>query len=310
MIVSASRRTDIPAFYSQWLLKRLEEGYVCVRNPMNRNQVSRIRLNRETVDCLVLWTKNPEPIIPLLPRLDAMGFPYYFQFTLTAYGKDLEPGLPEKTHLAAVFRELSRRLGKNRVVWRYDPVICSEDWTISRHLEMFGRLAEELKGAADTCVVSFLDRYRKIEKKLDQLGLRPPDSREREEFLRAAARMAATAGMELETCSEEGNYPSLGVRQGSCISGERIEKITGRRVTAAKDKTQRPSCGCVKSVDIGMYDTCAHGCVYCYASRSRELIGKNRGLARPDSPYLSGEPDGRERITERDMPSVLGKPVR
>ena len=310
MIVSASRRTDIPAFYSQWLLNRLEEGFVCVRNPMNRNQVSRIRLNRETVDCLVFWTKNPEPMIPLLPRLDAMGFPYYFQFTLTAYGKDLEPGLPEKSRLAAAFWELSRRLGKNRVVWRYDPVICSGEWTIPRHLEEFGHLAEQLQGAADTCVVSFLDRYRKIEKKLDQLGLRPPDPGEREEFLREAARMAAAAGMALETCSEEGDYSSLGVRQGSCISGKRIEEITGRKVTASKDKTQRPSCGCLKSVDIGMYDTCAHGCVYCYASRSREVIEKNMGLARPDSPFLSGEGNGREKVTERDMPSVLGEKIR
>ena len=310
MIVSASRRTDIPAFYSQWLLNRLEEGFVCVRNPMNRNQVSRIRLNRETVDCLVLWTKNPEPMIPLLPRLDAMGFPYYFQLTLTAYGKDLEPGLPEKSRLAAAFREISRRLGKNRVVWRYDPVICSGEWTIPRHLEVFGHLAEQLQGAADTCVVSFLDRYRKIEKKLDQLGLRPPDPGEREAFLREAARMAAAAVMALETCSEEGDYSSLGVRQGSCISGKRIEEITGRKVTASKDKTQRPSCGCLKSVDIGMYDTCAHGCVYCYASRSREVIEKNMGLARPDSPFLSGEGNGREKVTERDMPSVLGEKIR
>lgn len=305
MIISASRRTDIPAFYGQWLLKRLEEGYVCVRNPMNRNQVSRIRLDRDTVDCIVLWTKNPEPMLPLLPRLDAMGFPYYFQFTLTAYGKDLEPGLPEKSRLTDLFWELSDRLGPARVVWRYDPVVISGSWTVSRHLKAFGQLAEDLKGASDTCVVSFLDRYRKIERRLDRLGLRPPDDAEQKCFLREAAGMAAGAGMTLETCSEEGEFASLGVRRGSCISRERIREITGREVTAPEDRTQRPNCGCVKSVDIGMYDTCSHGCVYCYASRSQELIRKNMENSRPDSPFLSGGLDGREKITERDMPSVL-----
>lgn len=307
MIVSASRRTDIPAFYSEWLMKRLEEGFVYVRNPMNRRQVSRIPLNRETVDCMVFWTKHPGPMLPRLPALDAMGFPYYFQFTLTPYGRDLEPGLPEKHRLLEQFSALWDRLGPERTVWRYDPIFLSGEWGISRHLAEFERFCARLEGKTETCVVSFLDGYRKIAKTLERLNLRPPDHEERLRLMAEFGPMAAARGISVQTCAEEQDFLAFGVKQGACIDPELIQWITGRPVTAGKDPGQRPGCGCARSVDIGTYDTCAHFCAYCYANLGREAVEGARRRYQADSPFLCDRLEGDDRVTERKMPSVLGK---
>ena len=158
MIVSASRRTDLPAYYADWLCRRFSEGCVLVRNPFRFHQVSRIALTAETVDGIVFWTKNP---LPLARRLSVFrDFPYYFQWTLTPYGRDIEPGLPDKSRLLAAFRDLAEAIGPERLVWRYDPVLLSPAWTCARHEETFARFCRALRGASDTCVVSFLDGYR------------------------------------------------------------------------------------------------------------------------------------------------------
>ena len=145
MIVSVSRRTDIPAFYPDWFFRRLEEKYVYVRNPMNPRQVSELRLDRDSVDCFVFWTKNPGPMMDRLSALDEMGYPYYFQFTLTAYGTDLEPGVADKDEMIKIFRRLSRRIGPERVVWRYDPVLLGGDYTIQYHREWFEKMCRALR---------------------------------------------------------------------------------------------------------------------------------------------------------------------
>ena len=160
MIISASRRTDIPALYSQWFMNRLREGEVLVPNPYNRRKVSRIRLSPEVVDGIVFWTKNPEPLLPYLRELDAMGYRYCFQYTITDYGKDLEPGVPDVEEAMATFLLLSQRLGKERMNWRFDPLLLSEKYTISYHLEHFEMMCQWLHKAADRCVISFVDEYR------------------------------------------------------------------------------------------------------------------------------------------------------
>ena len=169
MIVSASRRTDIPAFYSDWFFRRLEEGYLYVKNPMNPRQVSKILLSQDTVDCFVFWTKDPGPMMERLSVLDRLGYPYYFQFTLTPYGTDVEPGLPHKNELVRTFRELSCRLGPERVIWRYDPVLLSPSYTREYHFQWFSRLCGSLEGYTHTCVISFLDIYRKIKGRMEQI---------------------------------------------------------------------------------------------------------------------------------------------
>ena len=164
MILSASRRTDIPQYYASWFYRRLREGFVCVRNPMNPHRISRIPLSSAIVDCIVFWTKNPEGMLCSLSELEA--YPYYFQFTLTGYGKEIELGLPDKKHLLAVFKELSQRVGSERVVWRYDPIFISRRYPASYHLRAFEEIAKTLRGSADTVVISFLDAYAKIRRRI------------------------------------------------------------------------------------------------------------------------------------------------
>ena len=176
MILSASRRTDIPAFYADWFLNRLREGYVLVRNPMNYHQVSKVRLAPENVDCIVFWTKNPSHFIEKLPEIDNLGYRYYFQFTLNPYDRSIEENLPDKNVLVETFLRLSDQCGPEKVIWRYDPIFVGDDYPVDYHAEQFARLANRLEGYTEKCIFSFLDPYAKIQKTIKQLGVEPPDT--------------------------------------------------------------------------------------------------------------------------------------
>ena len=162
MIISASRRTDIPACYPLWFLNRMREGYVLVPNPRNPRQLSRISLSRNEAEGIVFWTKNPLPLLPYLDELFEFRIPLGFQFTLTPYGRDIEPNLPDKEDLMQAFCALSERLGPEKMVWRYDPVLLSHDWTVQRHLAAFSEMARRLKGRTGRCVFTYIDWYQKL----------------------------------------------------------------------------------------------------------------------------------------------------
>lgn len=265
MLISASRRTDIPAFYSEWLVNRLQEGFVLTRNPRNYRQVSRIALDPGAVDGLVLWTKNPGPMLDRLSALEP--YTYYFQFTLTPYGREVEPGLPDKERvLIPLFQELARRIGKERLVWRYDPIFFSHTYTPARHLELFHQMAARLEGCTEECVISFLDFYKNTERQMSGLGLLELPPEERAVFLRKLSQATASYGLTLKACAEDPSLEALGVQSSRCIDAARLERIGGRPVPAGRDRNQRPRCGCAASVDIGVYNTCPHGCRYCYAN--------------------------------------------
>ena len=169
MIISASRRTDIPAFYAEWMVRRLKEGYCTVANPFNRNQVTRISLKPEDVDAIVFWTRNPRPLMPYLDELDSRGYRYYFQFTILGYPREIDPKSPAAETAVTTFRELTERLGPRRVIWRYDPIVFTGITPPAFHQENFGRLAEALSGYTRRVVVSIVDMYRKIEKRLKEM---------------------------------------------------------------------------------------------------------------------------------------------
>jgi DNA repair photolyase len=290
MIISASRRTDLPAFYATWLLKRLEEGYCLVPNPLNPKQVSRVSLSPEDVDAIVFWTKNPAPLLPALPAL--ASYAYYFQFTLTPYGRNIEPGLPPKRELIKTFKVLSRELGRHRIVWRYDPILLTSEWTGEHHVRAFAELLAELTPYTDTCVLSFVDLYQKTERNTRSLGLLPLT---REKMREIAARFAAFArgtGVQLQSCAEELDLEDFGIEHGACIDKARLEKVIGRRIadtrSARKDPTQRSVCQCLASVDIGMYNTCRHLCKYCYANFSPAEVAAHATSHDPASPLLMG----------------------
>lgn len=298
MIVSASRRTDIPACYTEWLMNRLKEKYVLVPSPYNPKKLGRVDLSPECVDCIVFWTKNPLPMLDRLDEIETLGYRFYFQFTLTPYGPDVERNLPPKTELIKTFLELSRKIGPERIVWRYDPVIISENDSVAWHLKQFRKLCAQLEGATQRCVFSFIDVYSNLKKQFREMS--------RKEMLTIAEGFSQTAKdyhLPLFTCCEKIDLSSLQIQHSACIDQKLIEKIIGCPIKAKKDMGQRPACGCIESVDIGTYGTCRNGCTYCYATASSKAVSQQIQKHSPTSPMLIGFPSGDEKITNRTSPS-------
>ena len=306
MILSVSRRTDIPAFYSDWFFNRLKEGFVLVRNPMNIHQVSRIVLSPEVIDCIVFWSKNPRP---MLARLDELkDYMYYFQFTINAYDKGLEAGVPKKEGIISTFRELSGKIGKKRVIWRYDPILLTEQMDKEYHYRYFEEIAKRLSGYTETCVISFVDLYKKTQQNLKDTTAREPSMNE---MIEMAARLFVIAhryGIAVQTCAEEIALESVGVKHGRCIDNALIEDLLGVKLVVSKDPNQRKECGCVQSIDIGEYNTCAHGCKYCYANFKEGVVARNRAAHNPLSPLLVGELGPEDKVTERKLFSFVKVP--
>lgn len=288
VIITASRRTDIPSFYSDWFFNRLKAKYLYVLNPFNPNQVRRLSLAPEDVDGIVFCTKNP---LPMMDRLELLGaYAFYFQFTITAYGTDAEAGIPSKNDvIVPTFIRLADRLGPERVIWRYDPIFFSAKYTAELHAEFYERIAARLKGYTKKCIISFLDRYRHIDGRLKKHGFKEPDNDEIISLVQNLSASARRYGLELETCAESVDLSAFGIGHARCVDAALLEKLRGRRISAAKDRNQRPDCGCAESVDIGAYNTCRNGCVYCYANRSIAAVGMTAGKYDPLSPILCGK---------------------
>ncbi len=302
MILSVSRRTDIPNYYSEWFFNRIKEGFVYVRNPMNVHQVGKITISPEVVDCIVFWTKNPEPMIN---RLDELAeYNYYFQFTLTGYGNDMECNVPHKKEkMIPIFQELSKRIGKQKVIWRYDPIIFTKKYTPEYHLKAFEQIATALKGDTKKCVISFGDVYAKNKRNMELLEAYEIDEPELLRFATKISQIARANGMSVGSCAESIDLDECGIEHNCCIDKALIEEITGCKLKAGKDKNQRQACGCMESVDIGTYNTCKNGCKYCYANYSEESVVKNCSTYDPASPILCGVPDENDKITERKVKS-------
>lgn len=303
MILSASRRTDIPNYFSEWFFNRLEEGFLYVRNPVNVHQVSRILLSPEIIDCIVFWSKNPAPMTGSLDRLK--GIPCYFQFTVTGYGRDIEKNIPDKKQvILPAFQELSGKLGSSRVIWRYDPIFFNKAYTMEYHLEAFGYIADRLRGYAKKCIISFMDVYAKNKRSLESLHCHMLEKEGLMEFAGKLAELAHKNGMEIAACAESMDLSCVGVAKSCCIDRRLIEDITGCRILAEKDKNQRRECGCVESIDIGCYNTCRNGCQYCYASYSAESAGRSCKNYYLDSPLLCSVLQEGDRVTERRVKSL------
>ncbi|MEL3919744.1 DUF1848 domain-containing protein [Aeromonas enteropelogenes] len=305
MIISASRRTDIPAFYTPWWMNRIRAGFLLTRNPFNAHQISRVSLHPEEVDAIVFWTRQPAPLMGHLDELDALGHRYYFQYTLTGYPRALESRVPRPHHAIHTFCALSDRVGANRVIWRYDPILLCNLVSLIEHKRLFYKIAALLAGKTHRVVISVVDLYKKTEKNLnaveglivhDLLGTEWGQAPEHHEALdELAAFMAQTAArfdMTIETCAEAVDLAHLGIPHGKCIDDQLIQALFGRRVDGRKDPGQREACGCVKSIDIGAYNTCLHGCTYCYATYSQSAVIKNRQRHDPQSPFLIGGTEG------------------
>ncbi|NLB77481.1 MAG: DUF1848 domain-containing protein [Clostridiaceae bacterium] len=302
MIISASRRTDIPSFYSDWFFNRIKESFVYVRNPMNIHQVSKVSLSPDVVDGIVLWTKNP---LPMLGRLNELAqYHYYFQFTLNSYQSDVEVNLPSKNNvIIPVFQKLADMIGPDRVVWRYDPIFLNEKYTINYHAEYFEKLARRLKDYTRKCTISFIDNYRNTVNNVRSLNIDNLAEQDKEILAKTLSVIAHEHGLAMDTCAEGIDLSKYGITHAHCIDDRLLEKISGYGLKIEKDKSQRLECGCVSSIDIGLYNTCKNGCKYCYANYSPKTVETKSQKHYPFSPLLSGEIESDDVVKERNVSS-------
>lgn len=310
MIISASRRTDIPAYYSDWFFNRIREGFVLVRNPMNGHQISRIKLTPDVVDGIVLWTKNPAPMLAGLNELK--DYMYYFQFTITPYGKDVEPNVPDKPEeIITVFKHLSEKICPKRIVWRYDPILINQRYTLDYHVRAFEKIAARLHGCTERVTISFIDvNYRGVKSNVNELALHDFPVGKQFYLSGVLAEIAHRYGMKIDTCAERIDLQRFGIEHAHCIDARLLSQLMGCQLNVKKDKTQRLECGCAASIDIGTYNTCRNGCRYCYANYNPGLVAGNSAKHDPLSPLLFGEIGQEDKITERSMKSYRDTQLR
>lgn len=286
MIISASRRTDIPAAYADWFMKRLAAGYVLVRNPVNPRQVGRVSLAPKDVDGIVFWTKNPAP---MLEKLDALAsYAYYFQCTITPYGEDLEPGVPDKAAVIAAVKRLADLIGPERVVWRYDPILLSDTYTMDDHADAFAKMAMQLRGYTRGCIISFVDDYRNTARNAAALALAPISEETMLAMARTLSGIARSFDLPIDACAEAVDLSASGVGKARCVDATLLGMIRGMPIAARKDRNQRVACACHQSIDIGAYNTCPNGCLYCYANYDEKKIPRNIAAHDVDSALLIG----------------------
>lgn len=302
MILSVSRRTDIPAFYSDWFFNRIKAGYVDVRNPMNIHRISRIDISPEVVDCIVFWTKNPKAMIPRLKELS--DYKYYFQFTVNPYDRHIEEEVPLKRNIFDAFHELSDMIGINRVVWRYDPILMTKKIDVDYHIKYFEEIAKRLSGYSTKCIISFVDLYKKVSTNISGLGIREPNEQEIVRMVEAMLPIARSFGFTIQTCAESIDLLEYGIEHGACIDPVLISEIIGCPLKLRKDKNQRKECRCVESIDIGEYNTCCHHCVYCYANFNQDVVRKKAEKHDPFSSLLVGEVKDEDIVSMRKVKSL------
>lgn len=318
MIISASRRTDIPAFYADWFMNRVREGSFHRVNPFNSRQVTGFSLKPEDVDAICFWTKDPRPLMKHLHELDERGLNYYFQFTLNPYDATFEPGVPPLGERIGTMIELAGRIGPDRVVWRYDPIILSTVTPAPWHLEQAERLAGRITGATRRMMFSFYDFYGRgagrLSRTLEGTGIMvediaaPEQGAALDQVARGFTAIADRYGMRIFSCCEEVELSAIGIRHGACVDGTLIRELFGGAVPSRKDKHQRKACECVESVDMGMYNTCRFRCAYCYANFNEGMIEGNFRTHRPDSPALLHSHHSGIVIRTRNYPHTKKRP--
>jgi len=312
MIISASRRTDIPAFYSDWFMKRIEAGHCDVPNPFNPKQVTRVSLKPDDADVLVFWTRNASPLLHRLKELDRNGYRYTFLYTLMDNPRPIDPRCPSLEEALATFKALSDRIGPGRVVWRYDPIVFSNATPPGFHRKTYETISENLRGYTSRSIISVVNVYKKVRQRVTGLSEKGIEVMECEgkafgELMGFMAAVARDRGMALSSCAQEKDLTAYGVLPGKCIDDGQIREVFGLEVNHAKDPSQRKACGCVVSKDIGMYDTCLYGCFYCYATTSFNKAKENFRRHDPEAPSLlpAGRTPAKIRSTKLEIRNNL-----
>ena len=289
MIIQTGMRTDIPAFYSKWLINRIKEGFVLVRNPYNPSQVTRYNLSPKVVDLMVFCTKNPAPILPYMKYLKPYG--QYWFVTITAYGKDIEPNVPDKRKVMEAFKRLSDIVGVDSMGWRYDPIFVDPRHSVEWHISQFEEMAKTLSGYTKSCVISFIDIYKKVERNFPEVG--EVFQKDKLTIGKAFIEIAGKYGMIIRPCAEGNDLEAYGADCSGCMTVKIFETALHAHLNVPKrGKNQRNgACACLLGTDIGEYDTCGHLCRYCYANANSALVKKNMKKHNPESPFLIGNID-------------------
>ena len=286
MIINTGMRTDIPAFYSEWLLNRIREGYVLVRNPYNPFQVTKYSLSPEVVDLISFCTKNPAPMLPYMDILKPYG--QYWFVTITPYGRDIEPNVPNKQKVMEDFKKLSDIVGVDSVGWRYDPIFVDGEHSVEWHIGEFEQMAKNLAGYTRNCVISFIDIYKKVERNFPEV--REVYNSDRLTLGKAFIGIAKKYDITIRPCAEGNDLEPYGADCSGCMTVKTFETALHAKLDVPRrSKTQRDGeWACLLGTDIGAYDTCGHLCRYCYANTNPELVKENMKIHDPTSPFLLG----------------------
>lgn len=304
MIINTGGRTDTVQYYSEWLLNRFSEGYVFSRNPLFPNKVNRYDLTPDKVDCVVFCSKNYKPILPRLHEITEK-FNTYFHYTITAYGKDIEPGVPSIDESMETLIELEKQVGKERISWRYDPILLTEKYTAEMHLHTFAYMANALAPYIDRCVFNFVEMYKKVEKNMPELL--PLTEQDKHAVAKEIGMIAKKHGIYIQTCGKNGDYTHYGIHESGCMTLDILGQANGVTFKHLKHKGMRQGCQCIESRDIGTYDTCMNGCKYCYANKNPHKAFENYKLHNPMSPLLLGDLKDTDMVTQGVQKSFLAK---
>ena len=277
-------RTDIPAFYSDWFANRLKEGFVLVRNPYNLSAVTRYELNPSVVDMIGFCSKNPAPMLKYMDLLKPYG--QYWFLTITPYGKDIEPNVPDKNVVMDTFRHLSKIVGASSIGWRYDPVLIDNAWTVDRHIESFSSMAANLAGFTSTCVISFIDLYEKVKRNFPES--KRVSTEDQKTLTAAFVEIGRQYGMTIKPCGESISLEALGADCSGCMTVRTFETAIGQNLKVPPNPNNRKECACYLTGDIGAYNTCGHLCRYCYANAEKDIVLRNMKMHDPKSPFLIG----------------------
>jgi hypothetical protein len=289
-VISASRRTDIPAYYMPWLMNRLDAGTVTYPNPFGGKLVT-VSLRPEHVHSLVFWSKHYGPFLDHIAEIERRGYPFYCHYTITGAPRRLEPHVPDWQHAVRVFRQLAERTSPRRVIWRFDPIVFTDELGADFYLESFRALAAALSGATERCMFSFASYYGKVERRMSQAGITTVDPPLDEKRALAAqlAEIAGEHGITLYACCQKMLIEGK-VRQAHCVDGELLADLFPDRPPLTTLRPTRAQCGCFASRDIGLYDSCGHGCVYCYATQSQAAAVRRLRDHDPAGEMLIGTP--------------------
>ncbi len=285
MILNTGGRTDTVQYYSQWLLNRFREGYVLLRNPLFPRTINRIELSPDKIDVVVFCSKDYSPILGNLHEIHSR-FRCYYHYTITAYGTDIEPNVPSIEKSVETLKKLSQMVGKEKVAWRYDPVLLTDKYTVDRHLKTFDYLSRELAPYVDRCIFSFVEMYKKLAYNMPEL--QPVSVDDKLLLAKGLGSIAKKYGLYLQTCGERDDYSMYNIHKSGCMTAEILGKALNINFKKAVYKPSRKGCGCLDCRGLGDYNSCPNGCRYCYANNDHAKALENYHSHDPSSPLLLG----------------------